>query len=62
MEHYCDRCGAQAKARWVKDEQDLVLCGHHNHEYEEKLSDTGFNIDLGYAYENEPSLLETVRS
>lgn len=57
MEHYCDRCGAQARARWFKAELELVLCGHHNHEYEQKLNDAGFYIDLGYAYEHNPDLV-----
>lgn len=38
----CDRCGAQAKARFVKGQQDLLFCGHHSQEYKLGLVSAGF--------------------
>lgn len=38
----CDRCGAQAKARFVLGEQDLLFCGHHTQEYRVNLVIAGF--------------------
>lgn len=40
--HRCDRCGAEAKSRFVKDEQDLLFCGHHSQEYKMGLVAAGF--------------------
>jgi len=34
----CDRCGAQAKSRAVFASGELLFCGHHAHEYAEKLA------------------------
>ena len=37
---HCDRCGALAKVRVVlANGSDLVFCGHHAREYEDKLRD-----------------------
>ena len=37
---HCDRCGALAKVRVVlANGSDLVFCGHHSREYEDKLRD-----------------------
>lgn len=33
----CDRCGAQARVRAVLLSGDLLFCGHHAHEYEDRL-------------------------
>ena len=35
----CDRCGAQAKTRVVLKAGEILLCGHHTHEYREALAD-----------------------
>jgi hypothetical protein len=42
---YCDRCGAQAKARWTMDTRELLFCGHHNAEHWTKLDATGWLLD-----------------
>lgn len=33
MHDRCDRCGAQAKVRFVFMTGDLLFCGHHGREY-----------------------------
>lgn len=40
----CDGCGAQGYVRWVREEQDLVLCGHHSAKSEAQLTGSGFSI------------------
>ncbi len=52
----CDRCGAPGKARWFKDELELIFCGHHDHEYTKLLSEE-WSIDLGFAYDANPELV-----
>lgn len=42
MNNHCDRCGAAAKSRFVKGEQDLIFCGHHTAEYRIGLVMAGF--------------------
>lgn len=46
MDNYCDRCGAAGLARYVKDDQDLVFCGHHSREYGPGLEQSGFEEDV----------------
>jgi transcription elongation factor Elf1 len=42
---HCDRCGAMAKVRVVLPSgSDLVFCGHHAREYEDKLRDLAADI------------------
>ena len=42
---HCDRCGALAKVRVVlANGSDLVFCGHHAREYEDKLRDIAVDI------------------
>lgn len=42
---HCDRCGALAKVRVVLPSgSDLVFCGHHAREYEDKLRDLSAEI------------------
>lgn len=41
----CDRCGAQAKLRAVLATGVLLFCGHHGHEYSEKLAYAGAIIE-----------------
>jgi hypothetical protein len=40
----CDRCGAQGYVRWVKEDTDLVMCGHHSTKYEPELLGAGFSV------------------
>lgn len=41
----CDRCGAAAKVRAVlSGGGDLVFCGHHAHEYADKLEKVAISI------------------
>jgi Zn ribbon nucleic-acid-binding protein len=41
----CDRCNAQAKIRVVlPGGGDLVFCGHHAREYDEKLRQVAVDI------------------
>jgi hypothetical protein len=44
-ELYCDRCGAQAKNRFILDSGDLVFCGHHTNEYKDKLEEIDAVVD-----------------
>lgn len=38
MNEVCDRCGATGQNRFVfPNGQDLVFCGHHAREYQDKL-------------------------
>lgn len=54
--HYCDRCGAQAKARFFLQSGDLIFCGHHAREYDEKLVEQGAIYDIEYSTENNPEM------
>lgn len=54
----CDRCGAEAKARFVKDELELFFCGHHGREYGLKLVQSNFAFDYEYATEADPELVK----
>jgi len=57
MQYYCDRCGAQAKARWIDDaDLELFFCGHHNARYWSKLNETGWLVD--HLFEDNPQLQE----
>ncbi len=33
----CDRCGAEAWVRWVRDNQHILTCAHHARSHEEAL-------------------------
>jgi hypothetical protein len=33
----CDRCGAEAQVRWVRDEQSILTCAHHARAHEAAL-------------------------
>ena len=42
----CDRCGAQAYVRaTLESGLDLLFCGHHWHENEERLREIGASIE-----------------
>lgn len=57
MNDYCDRCGAAGKARYVKDELDLIFCGHHGREYGLALIQSDFEFDLEYNEIANPALV-----
>jgi hypothetical protein len=40
----CDRCGAQAYAKVVKDNMELLFCGHHREDHEDALIVDGWEI------------------
>lgn len=54
---YCDRCGAQARARYFKDEQDLVFCGHHSNEFGYNLDNAGWLLDVSFMIDANPELV-----
>lgn len=41
----CDRCGAAALVRAVKDEMSLLFCGHHANKAAATLIETGWKLD-----------------
>lgn len=53
----CDRCGAVGKARWTKDELDLILCGHHSRENALALVGKGFEKDNDFNNESAEALV-----
>jgi hypothetical protein len=43
MNEHCDRCGAQAKSRFVMNNGfDLYFCGHHAREYKDGLDKVSY--------------------
>ena len=41
----CDRCGSEAYFMAIKDDlHPLLFCVHHRREYEDRLTDTGWEI------------------
>lgn len=44
----CDRCGAAAKVRAVLPSGgELLFCGHHGRAHEEKLRESGVEVQQG---------------
>lgn len=41
----CDRCGAAAYVRAVKDESQLLFCGNHGRKTATKLIASGWSLD-----------------
>lgn len=42
----CDRCGAQAYVRFMKNGSELDFCGHHTNTYGDSLDKDGWNISI----------------
>lgn len=44
----CDRCGEASRAysRATLGEMELMLCGHHTHQYETTLIASGWDLDI----------------
>lgn len=44
----CDRCGQASRAytRATLGDLELMLCGHHTHQYETTLIASGWNMDI----------------
>lgn len=41
----CDRCGAAAYVRVVKDSQELLFCGNHGRKVHSTLVEAGWKVD-----------------
>lgn len=54
---YCDRCGAQAKNRFVLWSGDLLFCAHHGREFGPTIVAIGGVFDIAYAELNDPDLV-----
>jgi len=45
MNNYCDRCGAAGKVTVIlPNGLDLVFCGHHSHEFKDKILDIASEV------------------
>ncbi len=42
----CDRCGAQAYVRFIKNLWELDFCGHHSAKYDNALEHDGWSISI----------------
>ena len=40
----CDRCGAQAQKKVIKEDSILMFCNHHYNDHAEKLTMTGWSV------------------
>ena len=40
----CDRCGSQAYVAVTLREGDLFFCGHHFHQFEQRLSPVALSV------------------